>query len=518
MVAPRWTPPVEPSAAEKKLLARCKKAKLFPFLRAIRHLLFNETFQADLCALYPERAAGRVPVAPAMLAMVTLLQAALGVSDQDAVFKAETDLAWQLVLGTLGLEGAPFSQGSLFNFRQRLIEHDFDRRLLERTIELAKETGLFGHHALRAAFDASPLFGVGRVEDTFNLIGHALRDLLQSAAARMEVPFEEAAQRAGVDLLLGKSVKAALDIDWQDPAQKRDALHRLLSQVEAASAFLKRELTEECARPPLSHQLQTLERLIAQDTEPDPDGGGKRIKEGVARERQISISDPQMRHGRKSKSSRVDGYKRHLACDLTSKLILAAAVLPANRPESEAAGWLFADLQRQGLHPEELFIDLGYLGSEDVHYQRSLGMRVHSKAFPLRNGELFTKAAFTLDFDRERVRCPAGQETKLVLGHISRFPKDRCAQCDLRSQCTTATRGRSLAIHPEERFLAQQRARQRTPEGRALLRVRTTVEHSHAAIGRTQGRKARYRSVRKNTFDVRRHAAVQNLFAILRAA
>jgi len=51
-------------------------------------------------------------------------------------------------------------------------------RLIERTVELAAATGGFGARALRAALDSSPLWGAGRVEDTFNLMGHALRKAL----------------------------------------------------------------------------------------------------------------------------------------------------------------------------------------------------------------------------------------------------------------------------------------------------------------------------------------------------
>jgi len=70
------------------------------------------------------------------------------------------DRRWQMVLGTLGKEDEPFSQGSLFCFRQRLIATEPDRRLLKRTLELARHTGVFGHKALRSAFSASPLSGV----------------------------------------------------------------------------------------------------------------------------------------------------------------------------------------------------------------------------------------------------------------------------------------------------------------------------------------------------------------------
>ncbi len=64
-------------------------------------------------------------------------------------------------------------KGTLVAFRRRLIEGQMDRRLVERTIEIASQSQAFGSRALRAALDSSPLWGAGRVEDTYNLVGHA---------------------------------------------------------------------------------------------------------------------------------------------------------------------------------------------------------------------------------------------------------------------------------------------------------------------------------------------------------
>jgi hypothetical protein len=54
---------------------------------------------------------------------------------------------------------------------------------------------------------------------------------------------------------------------------------------------------------------------------------------GVAPDCRVSIEDREMRHGRKSKRKRFNGYKRHLVRCLDSGLILACAITPANRPE-----------------------------------------------------------------------------------------------------------------------------------------------------------------------------------------
>ena len=98
--------------------------------------------------MYRDTGEGKAPVAPALLAMVTLLQAYTGASDAEAVDQSMDNARWQMVLGVLGEEKAPFSQGVLSPFRERLIEHEMDRRLLERTVELAKRTGGFDYKKL----------------------------------------------------------------------------------------------------------------------------------------------------------------------------------------------------------------------------------------------------------------------------------------------------------------------------------------------------------------------------------
>ncbi|HGI8215038.1 TPA: IS5/IS1182 family transposase, partial [Legionella pneumophila] len=51
----------------------------------------------------------------------------------------------------------------------------------------------------------------------------------------------------------------------------------------------------------LKEALSLLDTVLNQNIEPDPDGGSKIIR-GVSTDRRISISDSDMRHGRKSSS------------------------------------------------------------------------------------------------------------------------------------------------------------------------------------------------------------------------
>lgn len=209
-----WQPPVEPSCVEQTIIQRIKRAKLFVFLRHHRHEVFDDAFQEELATLYAPSLRGQPPIPPAQLALATILQAYTGVSDDEVIEATLMDRRWQLVLDCLDTEQAPFSKGTLVAFRTRLIEAQMDRRLIERTIELARSSQEFGPRALRAALDSSPLWGAGRVEDTFNLVGHALKKVLRVVADQQERDLVEVAKEAGAELICGSSLKAALDRDW----------------------------------------------------------------------------------------------------------------------------------------------------------------------------------------------------------------------------------------------------------------------------------------------------------------
>jgi hypothetical protein len=152
-----WRPSADPSPAEQAVIKAVRRAKLFVFLRLHRHELFSEPFQAELAEAYADSPKGQPPVPPARLALATILQAYTGVSDDEVIEATVMDRRWQLVLDCLDTQQPPFSKGTLVSFRARLIERNLDRRLVERTVQLAAATEGFGARALRAALDSSPL-------------------------------------------------------------------------------------------------------------------------------------------------------------------------------------------------------------------------------------------------------------------------------------------------------------------------------------------------------------------------
>jgi len=518
MTIARWTPPVTLTRQEQFLLKRLGRVrKLLGFLRVHRHELFNDVFQADLASMYRTTGAGKDALPPAMMAMAMLVQGYLGISDAEMIELTVVDLRVQMVLGCLGAEEPPFSQGALQEFRDRLIAADMDRRLLERTVELAKRTKAFDYRklpqTLRVAIDSSPLEGAGRVEDTFNLLAHAARNVVRCAAGLLGWSNETVCTEAGIPLLLESSIKKALDIDWNDARAKAEAITTFSRQLDALQAWIERRLPEEVAKPPLKAQVETLVQIRTQDLEPDPRGGGARIRDGVAEDRRVSIADPEMRHGRKSKSKRFNGFKRHIAADVDRRLILACAITPANRPEEEAIAALTHDMARQRLDVDHLLIDRGYINSalvDDVLGRRG---RIVCKPWKSSNGRLFPKSAFTLNLRDRTITCPEGQVQRFAVGTVVEFDPDVCDHCAVRACCTTAEfgHGRSVAIAENEPLQHRLRNQIQTSAGREALRERAMIEHKLAHISQRQGNGARYVGIRKNTFDLRRASAIQNL-------
>ena len=89
--------------------------------------------------------------------------------------------------------------------------------------------------------------------------------------------------------------------------------------------------------------------------------GGVSLKDGVSRDRMMSVHDPEMRHGHKSSSRRFDGHKAAIVVDTDSQLITAVEVLPGNAPDNLGALELVeASEANTGVPVEEAMGDAAY--------------------------------------------------------------------------------------------------------------------------------------------------------------
>ncbi len=268
------------------------------------------------------------------LTRAIILQAYLGISDDEVIEEMLMDQRWQLVLDCLNCETPPFSKPTLIRFRNGLIKKELDQRLIDRTVEIANQKGGFGSSQLKAADNSSPLWGAGKVEDTYNLLGHDERKAVSVIAAGQGREPAEIAELAGATILNSSSLKTALDLNWDDPGERKNALLIILNSLCSVEEWMQNQ--PGCDEFEVAKETMDVARLIESQNVTFDSQGVPSLSKGVAAYRRISIEDPDLRHGPKSKSKKIDGYKRHVLKDLESGVVRAVALTRANTPESVA--------------------------------------------------------------------------------------------------------------------------------------------------------------------------------------
>jgi hypothetical protein len=263
-----------------------------------------------------------------------------------------------------------------------------------------------------------------------------------------------------------------------------------------------------------------LSQVVDQDIE-DGEDGSPEIRQGVAKDRVISVADPEMRHGRKSASPRFDGHKLDVMTDEATELVLAVAVRAGNAADQDGTLPLLEKVQKvAGVEVETLLRDMADSDPELREATEEVGVDLVAKVPPVTNAGRFPKTDFSIDTAAASVTCPAGvttTEAKREKDHKGRpglrfvFPISACAACALRAKCVKGdTAGRRVFVSRHEDRMAAARAAEKDPETKALLRRRSKLERTIDHLQDLGMRKARYRGRRKTTLQALLAATVTN--------
>lgn len=449
---------------------------------------------------------GRPSIPPSTLMLACLLAMHDGTSDRETARRVRMDIGWKTALG-LPIDHRGFHPTTFSVFRSRLVLHDKDEQLFRTVVGRAVEAGVLPRRSL-ALIDSSAVLGAGAVADTYELLRSGIRKLVAAAGA------DTLSKRLRRDLKRYlREVKPS--IDWQDPAARRAELARMVAAAD-------RLLRATAERPECAEAGELLHRLIDQDVDRDPDDGqGPAIRQQVARDRVISTSDPEMRHGRKSNTRKFDGYKLHLIEEPDSELVTAVEVTPANTSDGDVAADLVRQAERNGAAVSELVGDMAYGDGDTRTEVADAGATVVAKVPPTFNGGRFTKEDFTIDPHTPKATCPAGVSTSDLRrngkdrhgrqAYALVFPTRACATCTLRSRCTAGAGPRSLALHHHEAVLQQARRDQQRPSVKRKLRQRPIIERKVDHLMDNGARNARYRGQRKTLLQARLAAIVTNI-------
>lgn len=492
----------------------------------LRRLFPDERF----AGLYSKKR-GRPSVPPSRLAGALLLQTLEGLSDQAATDHAAFDLRWKVALDVL-MEERPFAKSTLQLFRAQLVLHEEEALFFEESVREARRSGQLKSGKARIAVDTTPVLGRGAVKDTFNLLAEGIERVIRQLAQCQDESVEEWAERQGLSRYLAASFKGAAAIDWEDVEQRKSLLRSVVADADRVLTVVRSmlpELPEDKSRR-LKEQSELLSQLLAQDIERDEDGSGQ-LRQGVARDRKPSGTDPEVRHGRKSSSTRFDGHKASIAVEEESQVITAVEILPGNAADAEGV----LDLVRRseetsGCEVTEVVGDCAYSGGETRSEFEEAGVKLSAKVPRQTNRGRFPKSDFQIDLDNNNVSCPAGQVTsdfsyrqvrqgrrkKKVRVKQFRFSAEICQSCPLRDQCVGSKtgKGRTITLNANERLLQRARATQDTAEFREAIRARQVAEHRLARLAQLGAKQARYFGRTKTRFQLFMTAAVANLTLI----
>jgi hypothetical protein len=450
-------------------------------------------------------------VPPRIVAVVMVLQRLFGLSDRDAVESFEFDARWKYAAGGLDFDYPGFSHTVLVDMRARLAASQRPRRIFEVSLDAARGAGLVG---ARRVLDSTPLYDAVATMDTVTLVRSAIRQLLDVVDAKLGAKLRAVLARDDDYASGGKAT-----CDWDDAAAREALVHALAQDAYACLAVLDGAKLA----PGVAQAAELLATVVGQDIETGDDGIF-RIARKVAKDRVISVVDPDARHGHKTAARKFDGYKGHISVDPDSEVITATVVTPGNAGDASVAAELIDDLVGDDAWTDDdgpgpkVYGDNAYGTGEFQSKLEGNGIASGCKTqSPTATGDLFTKDHFDIDLEARTVTCPNKVTVDIRYGSngvgLARFGPS-CTKCPLRDRCTTATGGRSILAGAHEDALARARERQKNPAWAADYRAtRPKVERklSHLMRRRHGGRRARVRGTTKVGADFSLLAAATNL-------
>lgn len=453
----------------------------------------------DFACLYSE-GTGRPSIPPSVMIRAMLCATHDKTSDAETSRRTRVDLDWKAAMGVEddfgGIAARTFSL-----MRARMIAADADNELFKATLATAVRKGIF-KGPLTAIIDSSPVMGAGAVADTYELIRGFLVKIGRAGGLG-----KKTADR------VGRLGEGKADIDWQDPEARKAHLGGLVALAKVVLAEVA-DVTDTAVR----EQADLLGQVIDADVEDDEEGDPQ-IRQGVARDRIVSHSDPEMRHGRKSASRRFDGHKMDVICDEDSELILGVDMRAGNAGDGEGAAPLLEQVQQNpGVDIDQMLADMAYSDGDVRQAVEDRGVELVAKVPPVTNGNRYPKTDFYIDLPRGEVTCPAGEVTadaRPIKDHKGRpallfsFSVESCATCPLRPECTGAA-ARTVSVGMHHARIEAARAAQAKPKNKAFLRRRSKVERKIDHLQDLGMRQARYRGRRKTKLQAFLAATVAN--------
>jgi hypothetical protein len=463
-------------------------------------------------------AMGAPSCCPFVLLSMELLKFRYDLGDHAVVERCWRDAGFRYALGLIGAQPPP-KVSSLRRFRRWVRVNKGPGWVFQLSLTLAKKDSVIAD-ATQQAVDSTDTECRGAVIDTFNLVAVGIGQVVRSVARCLNVAAAPLAEKWGLTRYLARSVKGAAAIDWSSEAARNRLLTAEIADADRLPALVRGlgvKLPDD-----VQAALDLLKKVARQDVEELPEGGF-RVAQRTAPDRTVSISDPEARHGRKSSSKVITGFKTHITGTIASQFVTGIVVTDAATHDAQATPKLIERTAEVGLKPKELLGDCAYGTGANRRACHELGVEVRAK-LPSPSHKGFGKRDFAIDLAAMTVTCPAGHTTA-TYGMVKdpggsdepvarfRFPIATCRACPLQAECSSTIvkgRGRTIALNAHEAELQDAQAYAATPEAKVTLRKRSSVERLLSHLVRMGMRHARFFGMYMVEFQAYMTAAAYN--------
>jgi transposase len=469
---------------------------------------------------------GRPAESPGMLALITVMQYAEGLTDRQAAEAVRARIDWKYTLG-LRLEDQGFHFSVLGAFRDRVLAGGAEQRLLDDMLQQFREQELVKARG-RQRTDSTHVLAAIRKLNRLECVGETLRAALNVlAAAAPEWLLEQVTpdwfERYGARFEQYRLPKERVEQDELGATIGVDGYH-LLSAIYA-----------DCALPWLREvpAVDVLRRVwVQQYAMIDGELNWRAAKDLPPNSLLIESPYDVEARNRTKRTTNWTGYTVHLTetCDADKpNLITHVETTPATTSDVEMTDTIHQALEEKNLLPGEHLVDTGYVDAEhlvtsETEYDLDLcGPALPDPSWQSKDESAFDVACFAIDWEAQQVRCPQGKvshswhtRTEKSLPVIQvRFSSKDCTGCAARSRCTRAkTSARVLTFKPKAQYEALQAARQRqkTLEFKERYKARAGAEGTISQGTRAFGlRRSRYIGLAKTRFAHIVTAAAMNL-------
>lgn len=434
---------------------------------------------------------GQPAEAPGMLAMVTVMQFAEGLTDRQAADAVRSRIDWKYALG-LELTDPGFHYSILTEFRGRVIEGGMEAQLLDDMLRRLQDKGLL-HAGGQQRTDSSHVLAAVRQLNRLGCVLETIRQVLEDVAV------------VAPDWLV-----VQITPDWFDRYGARFDSYRL-PQKKTEREALQTQIGEDGfhllsaiydpAAPVYVREIPSVEimrRVWIQQYYVDNGQVTWRSQQDLPPNKVLIQTpfDPEARN-RTKRSLNWTGYSVHVTetCDPHGpNLITHVETTPATTSDGEMTPRIHRALADKGLLPSVHIVDTGYVeaqhlvSSQQDYHIDLFGPSPPDNSWQAKAGQGFDLACFSIDWQAQQVTCPRGQTSqswrrRTTSDHHEvievRFAKADCQACPSRAQCTrgkTHPRLLKFGLQPDHEALQANRQRQKGADFKARYKIRAGVE------------------------------------------